>query len=65
MKTNTSSDKGHGGRRPGAGRPLTGDEPRKNRSIRFTDAEWQFVANQAARVGLSTSEYIRRKVLNS
>ena len=32
-----------GGKRPGAGRPLIGGIPRKQRQVRATDAEWQMI----------------------
>ncbi|HHV63836.1 MAG TPA: hypothetical protein GXX46_01980 [Peptococcaceae bacterium] len=60
-----------GGKRPGAGRPTgtTGaykpeKEQKKNRSIKFSDAEWAIVQEKAKSAGYdSISEYIRAKAL--
>jgi hypothetical protein len=62
---NAKSDtiKAHGGKRLGSGRPAAGDDLKKPRSIKFSDAEWDWVKQEARRHGLSASEYIRSKVL--
>ena len=36
-----------GGKREGAGRPLSAGEPRTGRNIRATDSEWQIIKNFA------------------
>lgn len=55
---------GWGGSRPRAGRkPLK--DPKKPRSIKFSDAEWEVVKKMAAMVGVSTSEFIRMKALDT
>lgn len=52
-----------GGIREGAGRkPRTGVKA-TNRSVRFTDDEWDTVKNKAASVNKTVSDYIRVKVL--
>jgi|GEM_PF-2463371 hypothetical protein len=55
-----------GGARPGAGRRhLAAGEARLNRVIRFRPHEWAWVEEQAARIGITPSEYVRRIVLDS
>lgn len=53
----------HGGSRPGAGRPPA-EEPRKARTFKATDAEWEQIQTKARKVGMNASEYIRSKTLN-
>ncbi len=36
-------NEGWGGKREGAGRPLTGGAPRKQRQTRATDEEWELI----------------------
>jgi len=56
----------HGGkvtdpkRRPG--RPTSAD-PRRQRGVKFSDAEWARVTADAKAAGLPTSVYVRRKLL--
>src|SRR5690606_24842981 len=58
--------KQHGGSRPGAGRPpLPEGEVRKARSVKFSDAEWEAVKEMATMAGISTSEFIRMRALES
>jgi len=52
-----------GGARPGAGRKPRADGPAVVRTVRLTRAEWERVKENAARVGLSVAEYIRRAIL--
>jgi len=53
---------GWGGSRPGAGRkPL--EDPKKPRSIKFSDTEWEVVKEMATMAGMSTSEFIRMRAL--
>ncbi len=53
----------HGGKRSGAGRPTASDEElKKPRSIKFTDAEWDWIKQEASRQDMTASEYIRSKV---
>lgn len=57
-------DKQHGGKREGSGRPALPDEDKKRpRSIKFSDAEWDWLKQEASRQGVSASEYIRSRVL--
>lgn len=53
----------HGGKRQGSGRPSAGDDLKKPRSIKFSDAEWDWLKQEASRQGITISEYIRSKVL--
>lgn len=53
----------HGGKREGAGRPLS-DSPRKQRSLVASDEEWKQIKSLAKGKGLSTNEYIIRQSLN-
>lgn len=55
----------HGGYRSGSGRPpLSDNEIRKPRSIKFSDEEWEEIKRRADAAGMSASEYIRAKTLN-
>ena len=45
------------------GRPALGDDKRKPRSIKMTDAEWEEIQRRAAQGNISAAEYIRRKTL--
>ncbi len=48
----------------GAGRKaMPEDEKAKNRSVKFTDAEWEEIRAKAEAEGISRAEYIKRKVL--
>jgi len=50
--------------RPGAGRkPL--EDPKKPRSIKFSDIEWKVVKEMATMVSMSISEFIRMRALES
>ena len=51
-----------GGKREGAGRKPT-PAPLIRRTFRMTDQEWQQVQEDAKQEGLSTSEYIRYKLI--
>lgn len=51
-----------GGKREGAGRKVS-DNPRKLRAIKFTDKEWETVQQKANKIGITKSEYIRKKTL--
>ncbi len=62
LQTFSAETKTWGGRRSGAGRPQA-EEPRKSRSMKFTDEEWNRVKAAASREGVSASEYVRRRVL--
>ncbi len=53
---------GHGGYRPGSGRPPV-DEKRSPRTFKATDAEWKQIQKNAKIAGMNTSEYIRSKTL--
>lgn len=44
------------------GRPKT-EDPKKIRSVRFTDAEWNRVQSAAKAGGLTASEFVRRAAL--
>jgi hypothetical protein len=46
-----------GGRREGAGRPKLSD-PRKQRALKFNDAEWLLIKRNAEAHGMSAREYI-------
>lgn len=48
----------HGGNRPGAGRPKTGNPPRTIRGLSFNDAEWEAIRAIAAEQGMSVRAYI-------
>jgi len=50
-----------GGKRPGAGAKLRSDEVSQNRSIKFTDTEWETIRQLATAAGQTISEYIRTK----
>jgi hypothetical protein len=45
--------------------PITADERRENRTVRYTTAEWLLLAERGAEAGLSTSEYVREASLSS
>ncbi len=48
----------------GAGRkPIDEAEKAKNRSVKFTDAEWEEIRAKAEAEGISMSEYIKKKTL--
>lgn len=48
----------------GAGRkPMPETIKAKNRSVKFTDAEWEEIRAKAEAEGISMSEYIKRKAL--
>ena len=48
----------------GAGRkPIDEAVKAKNRSVKFTDAEWEEIRAKAEAEGISRAEYIKRKVL--
>ena len=59
-----------GGKREGAGRKngVGGDnlneEPRKGRSFRATDAEWNAIVNNAKLYKMSVGSYIRKKCID-
>jgi len=48
----------HGGPRPGAGRPKTGNPPRTPHLLKFTDQEWEDILSGAAGKEMSSREYI-------
>jgi hypothetical protein len=52
-----------GGKREGAGRPVEAGEARKGRMIRFADHEWEQIKKLADELGITASEYIRKKTL--
>lgn len=52
-----------GGKREGAGAPLRAGSPAKNRSIKFTDDEWESLRVKAEEANETISEYIRKKAL--
>lgn len=55
----------HGGKRAGAGaKKMEESQYRKNRCMRFSDAEWEQIQFLAAAAGLTTSEFIRRTLAN-
>lgn len=59
------NDTKHGGKRPGAGRPVVNDK-RKLRSFKATDSEWEQIQQKAHNAGFSSaSEYIRAKALGN
>ncbi|MEW5952597.1 MAG: hypothetical protein AB1815_02400 [Bacillota bacterium] len=50
----------------GAGRkPAAPEDKYRSRNIKFTDAEWEKVKKLAIKAGVSTSEYVRQKALQS
>lgn len=50
----------------GAGRkPVPPEEKYKTRTFKCTDKQWQVINRLAETAGLSTSEYIRKKALES
>lgn len=51
-----------GGKREGAGRKPS-PEPQLQRSIRFSDIEWEYLKVKASESNKNVSEYIRNKVL--
>jgi len=53
-----------GGKREGAGPKPRAGVKAKNRSVKFTDAEWEVVKEKARVESLTASDYIRKKVLN-
>lgn len=53
----------HGGRRENSGRKPSPD-PRKARSIKFTDAEWETLKQKADSLGKTISDYIRDRSLD-
>ena len=53
-----------GGARKGAGAKPRSDVPAKNRSIKFTDDEWEIIKILAELNNLTKSEYVRRKALD-
>lgn len=52
-----------GGRRDGAGRKAEAGERRIIKSIKFAPVEWEIVKQKADQLGLTASEYIRKKAL--
>ncbi len=62
MDNKSTKNKGRGGYRPGSGRPQI-DNPKKPRSFKATDKEWELIQKKANQLGLTTSEYIRQKAL--
>lgn len=52
-----------GGIREGAGRKPRTDVKATNRSVRFTDDEWDTVKNKAVSANKTVSDYIRTKAL--
>ena len=52
-----------GGIREGAGRKPRTDIKATNRSVRFTDDEWDTVKNKAVSANITVSDYIRVKAL--
>jgi hypothetical protein len=52
-----------GGHREGAGRPAEAGERRIIKSIKFAPIEWEEVKQKADKLGLTASEYIRKKAL--
>jgi len=52
-----------GGKREGAGAKLQRVTPSFNKSIRFTQAEWDEIVIQAHIKEITPSEYVRRKAL--
>lgn len=56
----------HGGYREGAGRPAVPDDKiRRNRTFKATDEEWRRIKERAKNHGLTTSEYIRERLLRA
>lgn len=53
----------HGGYRENSGRKPSPD-PRKARSIKFTDAEWETLKQKADSLGKTISDYIRDRSLD-
>lgn len=53
-----------GGKRQGAGRPAL-EHTKKNRSIKFTDGEWETVKEKAKEENLTTSDYVRKQTLDA
>ena len=56
---------GRGGYRPGAGRKPEAGQRRRKRSVNLTDDEYAELCRRAELAGVTVSEYIRRKVLES
>lgn len=52
-----------GGKRIGSGAKLRAGSLGKNRSVKFTDEEWNQVKRKAAELGRTVSDYIRELVL--
>jgi len=52
-----------GGKREGAGPKPRAGVNAKNRSIKFTDTEWEEVKKKAKSVDLTASDYVRKKTL--
>lgn len=55
---------GWGGTRPGAGRKRL-EDPKKPRSVKFSDTEWKVVREMATMAGMSISEFVRMRALES
>ena len=47
-----------GGKREGAGRPLTGSTPAKSRTIRVNDEDWKQITLLAQKANVSVTRYI-------
>jgi hypothetical protein len=52
-----------GGKREGAGAKPRSDSPAPQRTIRFTDAEWELIKQKSDAEGKTISDYIRDRVL--
>jgi uncharacterized protein (DUF1778 family) len=52
-----------GGKREGAGAKPRSSVPAKNRSIKFTDAEWELIKQKAKLSNKTISDYVRDKAL--
>lgn len=52
-----------GGKRPGAGRKLGAEAPRKRVSIRLSPAELERIKELAGQAGVTYNEYLRRMAL--
>lgn len=59
QKTGVVMEKSKGGKREGAGPKPRAGVNAKNRSIKFTDQEWLIVKQEAKKVKLTASDYVR------
>lgn len=51
-----------GGKRPGSGRKAP-EGLKKNRSVKFTDTEWELIKQKAKAENITASDYIRKAMI--